>query len=322
MKNQENAGHNPGTGEKTAQEGPNKSKPNSVAAFYKIIWATLAEIALVLWISAEFFSSIERPKFAIWLLGVSVILFFLYVSHKLLGAKVVQKYKKVVHSIFAVLCAVVIVGCCFADSFINKKLKAEHEPKVTPSEVQLNDGTNGVYSRVLVSNPSDEWIYRLTLLIQVSGNSVPIGSVKTYFSDSKVSDKFSEPNSEQRPNFVLTDAFGCDFLSPKSNGRLMILYSLAPKEIRALWILGTMSTNSFAKINLIEYTKTPFSFRVDNENNLIWEGPSTKSEFWKFFPDSEPMNFSIKVAHAAFQSNTPSTFQIEAWPPMQLFPRK
>ena len=89
MNNQEQTTPKGGRNQETTNE-PEKKK--SVAVI-KLFRAVLLEIGLILWISAEFFSGVARPKIAIWLLGVSVILFFHYIVLKTLGSKISKNTK-------------------------------------------------------------------------------------------------------------------------------------------------------------------------------------------------------------------------------------
>jgi hypothetical protein len=172
------------------------------------------------------------------------------------------------------------------------------------------------------TNPSDSWIYKLSLLIQVRSNAIPIGSVASWLSEGKSKDVFDEKGQISSnphlgfpltPNFPMMDTFGFDVIYPDSEGRLLILSALAPKEDRALWIKGSSSSNSVASIEIIEYSREPFSLRVNAEGvdgkfaQVIWDGPSSNSVFWKHFPRAVPMDLGFGGGFTAASNTPPNT---------------
>jgi len=273
-----------------------------------ILWATLGEIAIVLWIIAELFSSVARPKIAVWSLGSSVALFFGYVFHKLLESDYGQRHKRSFKLVPALLCLLVVLGCALATEYLDAKWKSENEPQVVPSMVQLHDGKFGHISRVVISNPSDVWIYNLLLLIRVRGDAVPILSVKTFLSDPPSYDTFRMTASRpvQRPDFPMADSVWFDIGKPTFTGRIIFLYSLAPNEHRVLWIEGVVPTNSFAEVSILEYMKTPFSLKVNATNGFImWPGPSSNSPLWRIYTniDNSDMDFLVKLRSTQTNAN-------------------
>ena len=216
------------------------------------VLAILAEIWLVLWISAEFFSGIDRPRAAVCLLGISIGLFLIYIAHKVAKSKMPVRYKRAGWPVFWLLTTGVGVACLIATDSISEKERLHNKPQVIPPIVQLHDGKYGRISRVLISNPSDSWIYNLTILIQVKSNAVPLGSVASWLAEGKSKDVFDEsktassnphPGFPAAPNFPMMDAFGLEFFNNGAAGRLLILSALAPKEERVPWIKGPPQNN-------------------------------------------------------------------------------
>jgi len=297
------SGQQDGTEKSAAKESPNQ-RFTIPPAVIKIIWAVLVEFAIILWICAEFFSEffsgIASTKIAAWLLGLSLILCFSYIAHKLLAAKGVKNYKKPIYFLTVISCLLVVIICWRAQVAIDEKWKSENEPKVIPPVVQLSDGKYEKLTRVLICNPSDSWIYQLTLLIQVESNRYSIEKVQTTLADSPSGgDKFDDATKNHRTDALMgpwgmADYIQYDILQPPDEGRLLILYDVAPKQMRVLWIKGSVSTNSFAKISVLEWRKTPLVLDVDSkENTLVWPGPTSNSVYWSFFPNAAPMDLSF-----------------------------
>jgi hypothetical protein len=274
-----------------------KKHEESKALITPVLWATLGEGAIILWIISDFFASIERPKVAVVWLSLSLFLYFIFVAHKLLESDWGIAHKRMLYFATLLLSILVASVSFMAIRYFDEKWRLANEPQVFPSAIILNDGRNGILSRVLISNPSDSWIYRLMVLLQVQNKSVPLESVKEYLSDAVSSDGFNQNGPSGKPNFLLSDSAFLDVVHPNtrhSGGRLLVLFSLAPKEQRALWIRGTFPTNSSARMIIIEYTKTPFSLKIEN-GMVIWEGPSTNSKLWNFFPGVMPKSLRLDV---------------------------
>lgn len=313
-----------GSEQASAQKSPHQ-RFSMPPAFIKIIWAVLVEVAIILWIGAEFFSQffpgIASLRLAALLLSISVILCFLYIAHKLIMDKNVKKYKKPISLITMASILLVAIALWFADSAIEGKWRLENEPNVIPSVVSLHEGQYDKLTRALIYNPSDSWMYQLTLLIQVVDNKVPIESVQTSIADSPWGDKFET----QRKNPVAVnvlwslglDSFGYDAEYPPNSGRLMILYAIAPKEMRAIWFRGTLSTNSFAKISIVEWKNTPISLNIMNDGTVLWPGPRSTSSYWNFFPNAVPLdlNFGVKaVPNNQILTNAVNSIQMPVKP--------
>lgn len=212
-------------------------------------------------------------------------------------SKIGAKSKKLVWPLFGVICFAVFVGCCLATSALNENWRAANEPKVVPTRVELHKDGQDKITRVLISNPSDSWVYSLILLIQVENNAAPIETVQSGLAESAFGEKFDERTQKMIGAWMWGIGIGwtgVDLQYPPDSARVLILYSLAPKENRALWIRGTYPTNSFAKILIVESKKDPMVLGT-KEGNIFWPGPHSNSVFWHFFPNAIPMDLDFGI---------------------------
>ena len=76
--------------EQPKYEPDQETETKHSTAFIKLVRTVLIDVALVVWIVADFFlvSGVERPKIAIWLLGLTQVLFFLHFVHKINVSKI------------------------------------------------------------------------------------------------------------------------------------------------------------------------------------------------------------------------------------------
>jgi hypothetical protein len=289
-------------------------------AIVNIIFALLTEAALILWISSEFFNGVERPFAAFGMLFLSIALLAFYTAHKLVEFKRFRKHERHIYFVCTLCCAVLFLVFYKAFETYSEKIQLANEPKVFPSRVELHDGNFDKLTRVLISNPSDSWIYQLTLMIEVESNSCPIVSVRSTLADSKGADTFEEKSSQPQEQSALSGPWlipsyiQADFVP---DGRLCVLQSMAPKEIRALWIRGTYQANSYAKILIADWKLTPLSLNVDYTNNRLFLPMISKtSAVWRLLPNNEPMDFDFSEN----PSPTPGTNNINPIPlPMKPF---
>src|ERR1035437_1423147 len=216
--------------EKPQQKPDHHPKAKNSTAFFKLVRTVLIDAALVVWIVADFFlvSGVERPKVAIWLLGLTQVLFFLHFVHKFNVSKIHKRYKKFVWPSFFALCVLIVIGCCIGTSEFDKKWRSDNEPKVIPSVVQLSDGKYEKLTRVLICNPSDSWIYQVVFLIEVENNLFSVENVKTTLTDGQSSDKFEQASKNHAMDalmgpWMLFDHSQFDYLQPPFGGRLLVL---------------------------------------------------------------------------------------------------
>ena len=281
----------------------NETKPEpddkKAISLRDVTFSILTEIAIVLWIYAEFFAAADRPFFAVWLLGVSLLLLVFYIAHKFLEAKLSRPTTTFVEYGRWICSLLVVLGCIWGHRHLKDKFRLENEPRVFPSEVKLHEGVNDFETRTLIINPSDSWIYQVMLLIQIEHNAASITTVQSTLA-SPPSDSNDHTNQllELRPtdltDDISLDHYGFDLVTPSTTGRLLIIYAMAPKEQRVFWLRGTAQTNSIARISIIEWTYTPLSLAATS-NETFWPGPTSNSPFWNYFPGVPRQNLGSYV---------------------------
>ncbi len=253
-----------------------------------IFFAVIAEVGLVFWTSSELFSSVERPMLAAVLLLLGIICFVLYCTHKLVEFETLKRYSRPLWTICLLLCGTVAVTFCVALWSLSERLRIAKEPRIEPSVVHLHDGTSSLATRVELFNPSDAPIFKVVVLADVENNVVPVSSVTMSVSEEHV-EKFSDKIGIE----PFMDSWGMDYGEPDFQGRLRVFYVIRPHETRVLWIRGTMATNSWLNLSVVDYLRHPFPIKSDT-NGVVWPGPRKNSPFWRH-TKAEPMDLDIKV---------------------------
>jgi hypothetical protein len=161
-------------------------------------------------------------------------------------------------------------------------------PTISPSRLQLSDGTNCFGRKVTVSNFGASNIYALTILVDVEDAAVPINSVVINTSNPQDPPEERFDTGEPRVSFE----YSLDFVGPSIQCRFIGVQVLRPKEPRFLWIRGTVLTNSFANLSILQSFNDPPIIKYDTNGQWMWPMLASNSPFWKR-ATAQPMNLDI-----------------------------
>jgi len=254
----------------------------------------IVELALIPWMLSEFFVNIEYPRAAAVILVMAILVVLAWIVFTLVGWDLkswFHKHKKGIWCTYILIC--VIAASAFW-SLSNQFLKHQalaREPFVSPAKVILHDGEHGRLTRVLLVNPGNDWVYSLMLLIKPQHASVT--EMDVHLSDPPTADRFEARSNATKPGFLTEADIGFDVVLPSESAKLLMVYGLAPKENRALWILGHPKSKSLATVTVVQYSHEAFSIPVTTNGAFLWPGPRKDSPFWTNFPDAQPVDISF-----------------------------
>lgn len=170
-----------------------------------------------------------------------------------------------------------------------EKYRVQHErpmPIIFPNQAQLSDGTNLFGKQIIVSNPSESEIHAITLFIESHG--APIDSVKSELSNPKPNEA---PSGDPRVPFVAT----LNFANTNCEGRFVVFQALHPKEQRSLWIRGTVASNSYADVSVVQFLNTPPAIKYNTNGLWLWPIISSNNAFWKRTHTDNPMDLDLGI---------------------------
>ena len=158
---------------------------------------------------------------------------------------------------------------------------------VSPSRVQLSDGTNTFGTQIMVSNPSSSNLYAITLSVEIENGMVPIDSPTIELSQPK------QRETTEHGELQVPFEARFDFVGP-SQDRLFVIPVLAAHEDRSFWIRCTILTNSFADISIWQSMNSFPDIKYTTNGMWMWPVLSTNSPWWTHI-GAQPMDLGFGV---------------------------
>jgi hypothetical protein len=260
-----------------------------------IVIGIVIEAALIFWMLSELAINVDQLRRSSILLLSAILIVLAWMILNLREFGWFHRFRKAIWRLFVVTS---LAAFCFMWKMVSSHLEDQRlakEPKVLPSRVPLHENGFDRLNRVLIENPGDSWAYNLFVLVRPLDPGVPIGAVETHLANPESVDTFPPPKPADPAGPALTPDWGFDVGGDSGSARLLVLYSLGPRQHRALWIMGHTKKNAWAEIDLLEYSKAALSIPADTNGHFFWPGPKKTSTFWKYLPGINPVDFDIDM---------------------------
>jgi len=201
----------------------------------------------------------------------------------------------------AIVLILVVTGIALAFRYEYLPHDLPEPPIISPNRVQLSDGTNLLGKSVSIFNPNDFEIYAITLSVETEEAAVSIHSVEI-----DPGEPADATNGLQRATGQIVTEGSLEYIStnPNHQCKLVWLRSLRPKQLRNIWIRGTIPSNSFVDLSVVNWTEQFPIIRYDTNGTWQWPLVPSNSAFWTQI-GQKPMQLTVGVrGWAASNINT------------------